>query len=150
MSVKIYSFLLVLILVSAIPAAANGKKDAQRAMLEKMYAVPCGASQKGLAGLGSLWASIGITKMSSNEKLCPQYLIKTDQMEYEIRPMNLKHASLLPIGHEAVIKIKNNHMLLRVADSGDHKMRSYQVVGMSQNPANADNAANEPSDDEDH
>ena len=149
MSAKFCPYLLVLILVSAIPVSANGKKDQQRAMLEKMYAVPCGASQKGLAGLGSLWASVGITHMTSNEKLCPQYLVRTDQMEYEIRPMNLKHATLLPVGHEAVIKIKKNRMLLRVADSDDHKMRSYEVVGMSQNPANADNAKNQSSDDDD-
>jgi hypothetical protein len=148
MSAKTYSFLLVLILVSAIPVSANGKKDQQRAMLEKMYAVPCGASQKGLAGLGSLWASVGITKMSSNEKLCPQYLIRTDQMEYEIRPTDLKHAALLPVGHEAVIKLKKNRMLLKVPDSGDHKMRSYQVVGMSQNPTNADNTQDQSSDDD--
>jgi hypothetical protein len=150
MSAKIYSFLLVLVLVSAVPASAKSKKKGQqRAMLEKMYAVPCGASQKGLSGLGSLWASVGITHMTSNEKLCPQYLIRTDQMEYEIRPMNLKHAALLPIGHEAVIKIQKNHMMLRVADSHDHKMRSYQVVGMSPNPANADNSEGSSSDDAD-
>lgn len=138
MSAKIYPFLFVLILVSAIPANAKGKnKDQQRAMLEKMYAVPCGASQKGLSGLGSLWASVGITHMSSNEKLCPQYLIRTDELEYEIRPKDVKHATLLPIGKEAVIKIKKNCILLRVADS-HRKMRSYEVVGMSQNPTEGD------------
>lgn len=150
MSAKIYSIVLVLILVSAIPLSANGKdKDQQRAMLERMDAVPCGANQKGLSGLGSLWASIGITHMSSNEKLCPQYLIRTDQMEYEVRPTNLKHAALLPIGHEAVIRIKKNHMMLGVPDSGDHKMHSYQVVAITPNPANADNA-DKSSDDFDH
>ena len=148
MSAKFHSLLLVLILIFAIPVSAKGKKKGpQRAMLEKMYAVPCGASQKGLSGLGSLWASIGITHMSSNERLCPQYLIRTNQLEYEIRPMDLKHASLLPIGHEVVIRLKKNHMLLRVADSGDHKMRGYQVVAISPNPANADNSGDSSSDD---
>ncbi len=154
MSAKIHSLLLVLILVSAIPVSANGKKKGQqRAMLEKMDAVPCGASQKGLSGLGSLWASVGLTHMSSTEKLCPQYVIRTDQMEYEIRPANLKHAVILPIGHEAVIKIKKNRMMLRVPDSGDHKMRSYQVVSIRPNPANADNSSSveeKPSDDYDY
>ncbi len=149
MSAKMSSFILVLILVSAIPVSANGKKKGeQRAMLEKMDAVPCGASQKGLSGLGSLWASVGLTHMSSTEKLCPQYQIRTDQMEYEIRPTDLKHAAILPIGHEAVIRIKKNHMMLRVADSGDHKMRSYQVVAINPNPANADNTQNKSSDDD--
>lgn len=150
MSAKNYWFVFVLILVSAMPASAKGKnKDQQRAMLEKMYAVPCGASQKGLSGLGSLWASVGITHMNSIEKLCPQYLIRTDELEYEIRPKDLKHATLLPIGQEAVIRIKKNCILLRVADS-HQKMRSYEVVGMSQNPANADNADDQSSDADGH
>ncbi len=52
-----------------------------------MEAVPCGAKQTGLAGLGALWGSAGITHINSNEKLCPQYLLRTDEMDYEIRPI---------------------------------------------------------------
>lgn len=143
-------FTLVLIVLFALPLSANNKKkNQQRAMLEKMDAVPCGANQKGLSGLGSLWGSIGITKMSSNEKLCPQYLIKTDDMEYEIRPTDLKHAVLLPVGQEAVIKVKKNSILLRIAD-GDDKMRSYQVVGMSPNSTNDSSADDKSSGDSDN
>ncbi len=149
------SFILALVFLFALPLSANNKKkDQQRAMLEKMDAVPCGASQKGLSGLGSLWASVGITHMSSNEKLCPQYLIKTDEMEYEIRPTDLKHAVLLPVGQEAVIKVKKNRIMLRAADSDDHKMRSYEVVGMSPTPTNAnssdDRSPSSYSDDDAH
>ena len=100
-----------------------------RAMLEKMEAVPCGAKQRGLSGLGSFWASVGITAVNSNEKLCPQYLLRTDDMDYRIRPMNLKHPEVLPIGHEIVFKIKKDRMLLKVPD-GDKKMRAYEVVAM--------------------
>lgn len=143
-------FTLVLIVLFALPLSANNKKkNQQRAMLEKMDAVPCGANQKGLSGLGSLWGSIGITKMSSNEKLCPQYLIKTDDMEYEIRPRDLKHAVLLPVGQEAVIKVKKNSIMLRIAD-GDDKMRSYQVVGMSPNSTNDSSADDKSSGDSDN
>lgn len=139
-------FTLALLVLFALPLSANNKKkNQQRAMLEKMDAVPCGANQKGLSGLGSLWGSIGITKMSSNEKLCPQYLIKTDEMEYEIRPRDLKHAVLLPVGQEAVIKVKKNSIMLRIADSDDHKMRSYQVVGMSPNQTNDSSADDQSS-----
>ena len=98
-------------------------------MLEKMEAVPCGAKQRGLSGLGSFWASVGITAVNSNEKLCPQYLLRTDDMDYRIRPMNLKHPEVLPIGHEIVFKIKKDRMLLKVPD-GDKKMRAYEVVAM--------------------
>lgn len=145
LSVLVFAFLF------ALPLSANNKKkNQQRAMLEKMDAVPCGANQKGLSGLGSLWGSIGITHMSSNEKLCPQYLIKTDEMEYEIRPTDLKHAVLLPVGQEAVIKVKKNSIMLRIADSDDHKMRSYQVVGMSPNQTNDSSADDRSSSDNDN
>jgi hypothetical protein len=126
-----------LTLLAAAPVYARGKKKNQqeRAMLEKMEAVPCGAKQRGLSGLGSFWASVGITAVNSNEKLCPQYLLRTDDMDYRIRPMNLKHPEVLPIGHEIVFKIKKDRMLLKVPD-GDKKMRAYEVVAME--PASSD------------
>ena len=121
---------LAVVLVAAVPLSAGGrKKDPERAMLEKMEAVPCGAKQKGLSGLGSFWASVGITDVHSNEKLCPQYVLRTDEMDYKIRPMDLKHPEVLPIGHEIVFKIKKDRMMLGVPD-GDKKMRAYEVVAM--------------------
>ena len=126
-----------LTLLAAAPVYAAGKKKNQqeRAMLEKMDAVPCGAKQRGLSGLGSFWASVGITAVNSNEKLCPQYLLRTDDMDYRIRPMNLKHPEVLPIGYEIVFKIKKDRMLLKVPD-GDKKMRAYEVAAME--PASSD------------
>ena len=121
----------VLTLLAAAPLYAGGKKKNQqeRAMLEKMEAVPCGAKQKGLSGLGSFWASVGITDVHSTEKRCPQYLLRTDDMDYRVRPMNMKHPEVLPIGQEVVFKIKKDRMLLKVPE-GDKKMRPYEVVAM--------------------
>lgn len=120
-----------LTLSGVAPLYAGGKKKNQqeRAMLEKMEAVPCGAKQKGLSGLGSFWASVGITDIHSTEKLCPQYLLRTDDMDYRVRPMNMKHPEVLPIGQEVVFKIKKDRMLLKVPE-GDKKMRPYEVVAM--------------------
>jgi hypothetical protein len=138
MSVK-SSLILLLVLISALPLSAhNKKKDVERGMLEKMEAVPCGAKERGLSGLGTLWASAGITHVNSDEKLCPQYLLRTDQMDYEIRPMNLKHATILPVGKEAQFRMKKNEMILDVPEAGIKKMRSYEVVGMDPNNTNAD------------
>jgi hypothetical protein len=130
------SLILGLILISAIPLTAHdnkNKKEVEKGILEKMEAVPCGAKQRGLAGLGALWGSAGITHINSNEKLCPQYLLRTDEMDYEIRPIDLKHATLLPIGQEGAFKIEKNEMILSMTDQ---KPRSYEVVSM--NPANPD------------
>jgi hypothetical protein len=137
MSVK-SSFILVLVFISALPLSAGDKKnqDVKRGMLEKMEAVPCGAKQRGLSGLGTLWASAGITHVNSDEKLCPQYLLRTDQMDYEIRPTDLKHATILPVGQEAQFKMKKNEMVLTVPEAGVRKLQSYEIVAM--NPNNSD------------
>src|SRR6267378_1700194 len=119
---------LVLVLVSAVPLSAGDKKNqSERGMLERMDAVACGAKQRGLSGLGTLWASVGITHVNSDEKLCPQYLLRTDEMDYHIRPTDNKHPAVLPIGHEVVYKIKKVRMVVKVPD-GDNKNRTYQVV----------------------
>ena len=123
---------LALVLVVAIPLSAGDKhkkKQADRGMLEKMEAVPCGAKERGITGLGSVFGSVGVQHVNSQEKLCPQYLFRTDEMEYEIRPLDGKHPVVLPVGHEAEFKIKKDRMSLTVPDGEDRKKRDYQVVG---------------------
>jgi len=125
-------------LACALPATAGKKKkEVPRGMLESMQSVPCGAKQRGLAGLGSIWASVGVTHVNSTEKLCPQYLVRTDEMDYEIRPKDMKHQQVLPVGQEVVFKINHDHMDLRVGDGG--KKMTFVVVAMR--PANADSGA---------
>ena len=137
--------LAVAVVILVAPGAEGKKKDQpDRGMLEKMDAVPCGAKQKGLSGLGSFWASVGITDVHATEKLCPQYLLRTDSMDYRIRPMDLKHPVILPIGHEVVLRLKKDRMLVGVSD-GDKKMREYEVVGMEPSvPPPAENASAKP------
>jgi hypothetical protein len=121
-----------LVLAVALPSSAgvkHKKKESDRGMLERMEAVPCGAKQRGFTGVGSIFASAGIEAVNSEEKLCPQYLLRTDEMEYHIRPVDKKHAVILPVGHEGEFKIKKNYMYLTVPD-GDKKKRAYQVVAM--------------------
>jgi hypothetical protein len=124
------TLILALVLVVSIPLSAGDKhkkKQPDRGMLEKMEAVPCGARERGLTGLGSVFGSVGVQHVNSEERLCPQYLFRTDEMEYEIRPLDRKHPVVLPVGHEAEFKIKNDKMSLKVPD-GDRKRRDYQVV----------------------
>jgi hypothetical protein len=132
-AMKIKTFLVVAIVLRSVsPLSAgdnNKKKHPDRGMLEKMEAVPCGAKERGLSGLGALYGSVGVTHVNSDEKLCPQYLLRTDEMEYHIRPVDGKHPVILPVGHEGEFKIKKDHLYLRVPD-GDHKTRAYQVVSM--------------------
>jgi hypothetical protein len=122
--------IMMLTVLLAVPGfAGEKKKHANRAMIEKMEAVPCGANERGLTGLGSIFGSVGVTHVNSNEKLCPQYMLRTDDMEYHVRPVDHKHPKLLPVGQEGEFKIKNDQIEMRVVD-GDRKVRKYQVVAM--------------------
>jgi hypothetical protein len=117
-------------LMLAVPALAHDKKKQDNlVVIEKMEAVPCGAKEHGLTGLGSVWASVGITSVNSDEKLCPQYLLRSDDMEYHIRPLDHKHPVILPVGKEGEFKVNKDKLDMRIPD-GDHKMRHYQVVAM--------------------
>lgn len=116
-------------LLFIVPAFGGDKKHGDRAMIEKMEAVPCGAKEHGLTGLGTLWGSVGATHVNSDEKLCPQYMLRTDDMEYHVRPLDHKHPVLLPIGKEGEFKISKDVMVMRMSE-GDHKKRRYQVVVM--------------------
>ncbi len=145
MHIKSPLFLAVVLILSFPPkATAQDHKDdpkksgSQRGMLEKMEAVPCGEKQRGLNGVGSVFASAGVEHSSSTEKMCAQYLLRTDDMEYHVRPTDGKHPVVLPVGHEAEFKIKNDRMFLKVPD-GDRKVRTYEVVGMK--PLNAESNA---------
>jgi hypothetical protein len=124
------SLIAALLLLLAVPSIAVAKdKKGQRGMLESMQSVPCGAKERGVTGLGSVFASVGVEHVNSHEQLCPQYLLRTDEMEYHIRPLDLKHAAVLSVGHEAEFKIRKDRLFLKTAD-GKEKAQAYQVVAM--------------------
>jgi hypothetical protein len=128
-----------LVLALVVPAGAGKKKQSVRGMIEKMEAVPCGAEQKGITGLGSVFASAGIEHVNSDEKLCPQYLLRSDEMEYHIRPMDKKHPVILPVGQEGEFRVDKDKLYLTISD-GDRKTRPYQVVAMKPNQGDQDKA----------
>src|SRR5580700_7653621 len=142
------SLIAALALVLAVPSIAAGKdKKGQRGMLESMQSVPCGAKERGLTGLGSMIASVGVEHVNSHEQLCPQYLLRTDEMDYHIRPMDLKHAVVLPIGKEAEFKIKKDRLILRIVDGDKKQQWDYQVVSMQPiDPAAVESGANRPAE----
>jgi hypothetical protein len=126
-NVPLITIVTLLLVVTA--SAGDRKKHADRAMIEKMEAVPCGAKERGLTGLGSVFGSVGVTHVNSDEKLCPQYMLRTDDMEYHVRPLDHKHPTLLPVGQEGEFKVKGDRIYMRIVD-GDRKVRHYQVVAM--------------------
>jgi hypothetical protein len=132
-----------LVLAVALTAGAGKKKHPERGMIEKMEAVPCGAKEKGITGLGSVFASAGIEHVNSDEKLCPQYLLRSDEMDYHIRPLDKKHPVILPVGQEGEFRVDKDRLYLRVSE-GDRKTRPYQVVAMKPTGSDQDKATAKP------
>ena len=121
---------LILVLLSSLAGeAGNKKKPMERGILAKMEAVPCGGSERGITGIGGVLASAGVTHVNTDEKLCPEYVLRTDTMEYHIRPMEKKHPAILPVGHEGLFRVNKDQLVLRVEDM-DRKERHYQVVSV--------------------
>src|SRR6266850_3576471 len=120
---------LMLMVPSSAAAKDKKKKPAPRGMVESMQSVPCGLKERGVSGLGSIFGSVGIQHVNSNEKLCQQYLFRTDEMEYHIRPRDAKHGALLAVGHEGEYRIKRDRMILRIPDE-DKKAREFEVISM--------------------
>jgi hypothetical protein len=57
---------------------------------------------------------------------------------YDVRPTNLKHAVILPVGKEIEFKIKKDRMYLKVPDTHQN-MQTYEVVSMK--PTSSDASA---------
>jgi len=119
-------------LVMAFSASAQARKKkhfTESGKLLEMQDVPCGSRQKGLVGLGGIFASAGVTDVNAKDKLCQEYVLRTADEELRIRPVDEKHLQLLPIGAEAEFQIKKDRVLLSVPE-GDGKVREYKVVAM--------------------
>ena len=136
---------MVLVFPSITEGNDKNKDRTQVGMLESMQSVPCGAKERGLTGLGAMVGSIGVTHVNSEERLCPQYLLRTDDMDYHIRPLDKKHAAVLSIGQEAEFKVKKDRMFLKVVDS-KKKAQAYQVVAMQPTNPEGKTAYNPPDD----
>lgn len=118
--------------VPPLRAKDKGQNDAaldKKGVLAKMDAVQCGTSERGINGLGGLLASVGVQRMKSFERLCPEYQLLTEEVEYRIRPMDEKHPDVLPVGHDGLFRITKDKMQLQVVDF-DGVTRDYQVVSM--------------------
>ena len=101
----------------------------QQGTIAEMTAVSCGVDEKsGKSFVGELIGTDSGHK-HSREALCQEYVLKTDQVVYRIRPRDEKHPVLLPVGERAEFRLKKDKLLLSVPEM-DSKEREYAVVSM--------------------
>lgn len=112
------------VVLLASMAYAKEPKAYQSGKLLQMDSVPCGVSEK-----GGVWGSNSPTK-KTQEVLCQEYVLQSENVIYRIRPRDEKHPALLPVGEQAQFRMQKDKMLLRV-ENLDSKEREYIVVSMT-------------------
>jgi hypothetical protein len=67
------------------------------------------------------------TNKKTHELTCQEYILQADHVVYHIRPKDLKHPVLLPVGELAEFRVDKDKLLLVVPEL-DTKEREYIVV----------------------
>ena len=112
-------------------AFAREPKHYESGTLLRMDSVECGIDEKS----GNSFAGEIIGTDSAHKKtqavLCQEYVLQSDHLTYHIRPKDMKHPVLLPVGGKAQFRINKDKLILRVEDMDD-KDRDYTVVSVTQ------------------
>jgi hypothetical protein len=119
-----------MVLGSLSLAQAKNRPVYDKGKLVKMESVPCGSVQSGGKGVAGELLGTDSSKTQTQELLCEDYTLETKDVVYRIRPKDIKHPVLLPIGGEVDFRLHKDELLLRVPE-GDDKERAYQVLSMS-------------------
>ncbi len=110
-------------------AQAREHASYQKGVLTEMQSAPCGYAEKSGKTVGGVLLGTDSAHKKTQEMLCQEYILQTDQLVYRIRPKDDKHPVLLPVGETADFRIHKDKLLLRVPE-GDGKEREYVVVSM--------------------
>jgi len=96
-------------------------------VLLRMMSVPCGAPDSNpfaSAVLGNQGSA-----QPSEEKFCPEYVLRSEGLLYRIRQRTNKNQALLPIGERAQFRIEKYRLLLQVEDF-DGKTYEFLVMAV--------------------
>jgi hypothetical protein len=122
-----------LILVSALVALAKDPPSYDKAVLLSMSAATCGTAEKGSKTVaGEILGTDGEHK-NTEEVLCQEYVLQGDRIVYHVRPTDLKHPKLLPVGENVEYRIHKDKMYI-LDREGDTKEREYSVTAMQVRP----------------
>jgi len=124
---KRHLFTFALLFVTTL-AVAKDNRYYQTGTLAEMNATECGYHEK--SGKGFVGTLIGTDSANRDvrQTLCQEYVLKSEKVNYRIRPHKEKKPTLLPIGETVEFRIKKDKMLVRVGD-GDKEIE-YDVVSM--------------------
>jgi len=121
---------LLAILVLAAAAQAKDPPSYQQGKLLEMQSVSCGYAENGGKSVAGEVLGTDSEHKKTQEMLCQEYRLQGEHIVYRIRPTDIKHPVLLPIGEVAQYRIHKDKLLLRVPE-GDNKEREYSVLSMT-------------------
>lgn len=123
------SMLIVGLFLFVCGARAKDKSYAKGVLLQ-MESVACGSTEKGSKTVvGEILGTDGEHK-STEQLLCPEYVLRADRVVYRIRPRDEKHPEILTIGETAEFRIEKDKLYLRMPEENG-KEREYSVVSMT-------------------
>lgn len=118
-----------LVLAMATVVMAKDRPSYDRGVLLSMDSSSCGMVEKGAKTLtGEILGTDGEHK-STQEVLCQEYVLQGDRLVYHIRPLDLKHPMILPVGDTIQYRIHKDKMYV-LDREGDTKERKYSVVSI--------------------
>jgi hypothetical protein len=118
-----------LVLAAASVALAKDPPSYDKGLLVSMDSSNCGVTEKGAKTItGEVLGTDGEHK-STQEVLCQEYTLQGDRIVYRIRPTDMKHPNLLPVGDSVQYRIHKDKMYV-LDREGDTKEREFSVVSM--------------------
>jgi len=118
-----------LIITAAPSLLAKDLPNYDKGTLLSMDSTSCGYAEKdGKTITGEILGTDAAHK-NTQEVLCQEYLLQSDRMIYRVRPKDLKHPVLLPVGESVDFRIHKDMLFLRDPE-GDKKERPYVVVSI--------------------
>jgi hypothetical protein len=122
-----------LVVMSAMVALAKDPPSYDKATLLSMSSAPCGTAEKGSKTVaGEILGTDGEHK-NAEQVLCQEYVLQGDRIVYHVRPTDMKHPQLLPVGDSVQYRIHKDKMYI-LDREGDTKEGEYSVTSMQVRP----------------
>jgi hypothetical protein len=118
--------LIVVVIFTAVLSAKNASRN-RLGILLRMESVPCSAAEA--SAFSKVLFGAPMPAPVPDERLCQEYVLRSEGLYYRIRSRDRKHPVLLPIGEQAQFRLHRDRMLLQVEDF-DSKPYEFSVLAI--------------------
>jgi hypothetical protein len=118
--------LMVIVMFTAVLNAKNASRN-RLGVLLRMESVPCGVVEASTFSKALLGAPAPAP--AQEDRLCQEYVLRSEGLYYRIRSRDRRHPVLLPIGEQAQFHLHRDRMLLQVEDF-DSKAYEFTVLAI--------------------